>query len=87
MGNILMIISRIKGGLMLGGIGLALWKGAFAPMDWAVHFLAAISPTFRDAVYREATKGFDLMHSAARNSLNPFSNSPNITSFSMPLPS
>ena len=65
MGNTLTIISRIKGGLLLGGIGLALWEGAIAPMNWAVHFLAAISPTFRDAVYREATKGFDLMHSAA----------------------
>jgi len=71
MGSTLMIISRIKGGLMLGGIGLALWEGAFAPMDWAVHFLAAISPTFRDAVYREATKGFDLMHSAASFTISP----------------
>ncbi len=65
MGNKLMIIARIKGGLLLGGIGLALWEGAFAPMDWAVHILAVVSPTFRDSIYREATKGFDLMHSAA----------------------
>jgi len=34
-------------------------------MDWAVQILAAVSPTFRDAIYREATKGFNLMHSAA----------------------
>ncbi len=65
MGNKLSIIGRIKGGLMLGGIGFSLWEGVFAPMDWAVQILAAVSPTFRDALYREATKGFDLLHSAA----------------------
>ena len=63
MSNTLSIILRLKGGLLLGGIGL--WEGAFAPMDWAVQILAAVSPTFRDAIYREATKGFNLMHSAA----------------------
>ena len=65
MGNKISIIARIKGGLLLGGIGFGLWEGAFAPMDWAVQILAAVSPTFRDAIYREATKGFNLMHSAA----------------------
>ncbi len=65
MGNKLSIIARIKGGLLLGGIGVGLWEGTFAPMDWAVQILAAVSSTFRDAIYREATKGFDLMHSAA----------------------
>jgi len=65
MGNKLSIIVRLKGALLLGGIGLTLWEGAFAPMDWAVQILAAVSPTFRDSIYREATKGFDLMHSAA----------------------
>jgi len=65
MGNKLSIIVRLKGALLLGGIGFSLWEGAFAPMDWAVQILAAVSPTFRDSIYREATKGFDLMHSAA----------------------
>ncbi len=65
MGNKLSIIVRLKGALLLGGIGFTLWEGAFAPMDWAVQILAAVSPTFRDSIYREATKGFDLMHSAA----------------------
>ena len=65
MGNKLSTIARIKAGLLLGGIGFGLWEGAFAPLDWAVRILAAVSPTFRDAIYREATKGFDLMHSAA----------------------
>ena len=65
MGSEMCIRDSIKGGLLLGGIGLTLWEGTFAPMDWAVHMLAAISPTFRDSIYREATKGFDLMHSAA----------------------
>ncbi len=65
MGNKLSIIARIKGALLLGGIGFGLWEGAFAPLDWAVQILAADSPTFRDAIYREATKGFELMHSAA----------------------
>ena len=65
MGNKLSIIVRLKGALLLGGIGFSLWEGAFAPMDWAVQILAVVSPTFRDSIYREATKGFDLMHSAA----------------------
>ena len=65
MGNKLWIIARIKAGLLLGGLGYGLAEGTFAPMDWAVRSLAAVSPAFRDAVYREATKGFDLMHSAA----------------------
>ena len=65
MGNTLSIILRLKGGLLLGGIGFGLWEGAFTPMDWAVQILAEVSPTFRDAIYREATKGFNLMHSAA----------------------
>ncbi len=65
MGNRLSIIVRIKAGVLLGGLGFSLWEGTFAPMDWAVRMLAAVSPTFRDALYREATKGFDLMHSAA----------------------
>ena len=33
-------------------------------MDWAVRILAAVSPAFRDSLYREATKGFDLINSA-----------------------
>ena len=65
MGNKLSIIVRLKGALLFGGIGFSLWEGAFAPMDWAVQILAVVSPTFRDSIYREATKGFDLMHSAA----------------------
>jgi len=65
MGNKLWIIARIKAGLLLGGLGYGLAEGTFAPMDWAVRSLAAVSPAFRDMVYREATKGFDLMHSAA----------------------
>jgi len=65
MGNKLWIILRIKAGLLLGGLGYGLAEGTFAPMDWAVRSLAAVSPAFRDMVYREATKGFDLMHSAA----------------------
>jgi len=65
MGNILSIIVRYKGGLLLSGIGFGLWEGTFAPVDWAAQILAAGSLTFRDAIYREATKGFDLMHSAA----------------------
>ena len=65
MGNKLWIIARIKAGLLLGGLGYGLAEGTFAPMDWAVRSLAAVSPAFRDIVYREATKGFDLMHSAA----------------------
>ena len=65
MGTILSIIGRYKGGLLLSGIGFGLWEGTFAPVDWAAQFLAAGSLTFRDAIYREATKGFDLMHSAA----------------------
>ncbi len=65
MGNQLWIIARIKAGLLLGGLGYGLAEGTFAPMDWAVRSLAAVSPAFRDIIYREATKGFDLMHSAA----------------------
>jgi hypothetical protein len=65
MGNKLWIIARIKAGLLLGGLGYGLAEGTFAPMDWAVRSLAAVSPAFRDLIYREATKGFDLMHSAA----------------------
>ncbi len=65
MGNIVSIIVRYKGGLLLSGIGFGLWEGTFAPVDWAAQILAAGSLTFRDAIYREATKGFDLMHSAA----------------------
>ena len=65
MGTKLWIILRIKAGLLLGGLGYGLAEGTFAPMDWAVRSLAAVSPAFRDMVYREATKGFDLMHSAA----------------------
>ncbi len=65
MGNKLWIILRIKAGLLLGGLGYGLAEGTFAPMDWAVRSLAAVSPAFRDMIYREATKGFDLMHSAA----------------------
>ncbi len=65
MGNQLSIFAHIKGNLLLGGIGFSLWEGAFAPMDWAVQVLAAVSPAFRDSIYREATKGFHLMHSAA----------------------
>ena len=65
MGNKLSIIARYKTGVLLGGIGLSFWEGSFAPLDWAGRLLAAISPTFRDAIYREATKGFDLMHSVA----------------------
>ena len=65
MGNKLWIIARIKAGLLLGGLGYGLAEGTFAPMDWAVRSLAAVSPAFRDVIYREATKGFDLMHSAA----------------------
>ena len=65
MGNKLSIIARIKAGLLLGGLGIGLWEGAFPPVDWAVRILASVSPTFRDTIYREATKGFDLMHSAA----------------------
>ncbi len=34
-------------------------------MGWAIRILATLSPAFRDAIYREATKGFHLMHSAA----------------------
>ncbi len=65
MGNKLSIIARYKTGVLLGGIGLSFWEGSFAPLDWAGRLLAAVSPTFRDAIYREATKGFHLMHSAA----------------------
>lgn len=66
MGNQLWIIARIKVGLLIGGLGYGLAaEGTFAPMDWAVRSLAAVSPAFRDAIYREATKGFDLMNSAA----------------------
>ena len=65
MGNKLSIILRVKAALLLGGIGFGLSVGAIAPMDWAVRILAAVSPAFRDSIYREATKGFDLMQSAA----------------------
>ena len=65
MGNNLWIIGNRRAGLLFSGIGLSFWEGSFAPMDWAVRFLAAVSPTFRDVIYREATKGFELMHSAA----------------------
>ena len=65
MGNKLGIIARIKAGLLLGGVGYGLAEGTFAPLDWAVRILAAVSPAFRDMIYREATKGYDLMHSAA----------------------
>ncbi len=65
MGNALSIFAHIKGGLMLGGTGFNVGEGTFTPMDWAVQSLAAVSSTFRDTIYREATKGFDLMSSAA----------------------
>ena len=65
MGNNLGIIARIKAGLLLGGLGYGLAEGTFAPLDWAVRTLAAVSPAFRDTIYREATKGYDLIHSAA----------------------
>ena len=64
MGNKLSIIARIKAGLLLGALGYGLSEGAIAPMDWAVRILAAVSPAFRDSLYREATKGFDLINSA-----------------------
>ena len=62
MGNKLSIFTRIKAGLLIGGLGFSLWEGSFAPMDWIVRFLATVSPTFRDSLYREATKGYDSMH-------------------------
>ena len=65
MGNKLLLLGRIKAVVLLGGIGYGTWEGVFAPMDWAVRILATISPAFKDAIYREATKGFDLMHSLA----------------------
>jgi len=65
MGKKLLILGRIKAILLLGGLGVATWQGIFSPMDWAIRILATLSPPFRDAIYREATKGFDLMHSFA----------------------
>ncbi len=65
MGNRLLMLARIKAVLLLGGLGVAVWQGLFSPMDWAIRILATLSPPFRDAIYREATKGFELMHSFA----------------------
>ena len=52
-------------GWELASLAYGVWQGLFSPMDWAVRLLAAISPSFRDAIYREATKGFELMNSFA----------------------
>ena len=65
MGNKLWLLGRIKAVLLLGSLGLGVWEGVFSPMDWAVRILATLSPPFRDAIYREATKGFELMNSFA----------------------
>ncbi len=65
MGSKLLLLARIKAVLLLGTLALAVWEGVFSPMDWAIRILAALSPSFRDAIYREATKGFELMSSFA----------------------
>ncbi len=65
MGSRLWLLGRIKAVLLLGSLGLGVWEGIFSPMDWAIRILAALSPPFRDAIYREATKGFELMNSFA----------------------
>jgi len=65
MGSRLLMLGRIKAVLLLVSLGLGVWEGVFSPMDWAIRILAALSPPFRDAIYREATKGFELMNSFA----------------------
>lgn len=65
MGSKLLLVGRIKAITLLGGLAFGVWEGVFSPMDWAVRILATLSPPFRDAIYREASKGYELMNSFA----------------------